>query len=337
MPAFEKVHEGRDEEIVEPDIAILDAHHHLFDRPHLRYLLEDYLVDANAGHKIIGSVYIETQAMARHDGPQELRPIGEIEFANGVAATMASGIRGPCRVAAAIVGFADMTLGDRVAATLDGSQSAAPHRFRGVRQIALAHPVEAVLHFLTHRPPPDLLKSPAFRSAFRHLAPRGLSFDATVLHDQLPELGRLAAAFPDTTIVLDHNGLATPVGAGPEGRAEVFEGWRKNMQELARHPNVFCKVGGLGTSYWGFGFNLRSDPIGYRELASAWKPYVETAIEAFGAGRCMMESNYPNDGRSCGFVPLWNALKTIVKSYSADEKAALFRDTAKRVYRIELP
>jgi predicted TIM-barrel fold metal-dependent hydrolase len=106
------------------------------------------------------------------------------------------------------------------------------------------------------------------------------------------------------------------------------------MQDLARQPNVYCKVGGLGTSYWGFGFNERSDVIGYREAAEAWKPYVESAIEAFGADRCMMESNYPNDGRSCGFVPLWNAMKHIVKNYSADEKTALFSGTASRVYRI---
>lgn len=336
VPGFDKLKEGRQEEILEPDIAILDAGHHLFDRPHLRYMLDDYLDDANAGHKIRGSVYIETQAMARPDGPEELRPIGEVEFANGVAAIMASGVYGPCRVAAAIVGFADMTIGDRVAATLDAALSIAPHRFRGVRQIALSHPNEAALRFLTHRPPPDLLKSPAFRLAFRHLGPRGLSFNATVLHQQLPDLAHLAAEYPDTTIVLDHLGLALATDAGPQARAEVFQSWRKNMQDIARHPNVFCKVGGLGTSYWGFGFNLRTDPIGYQELASAWKPYVETAIEAFGADRCMMESNYPNDGRSCGFVPLWNALKYIVKGYSAEEKAALFRGTAERVFRIEL-
>jgi predicted TIM-barrel fold metal-dependent hydrolase len=336
VPPFNKLKEGRDEPILEPDIPIIDAHHHLFDRPHLRYMLDDYLDDANAGHKIIGSVYIETQAMTRPDGPEELRPIGEVEFADGVAARVNGGVYGACRVAAAIVGFADMTLGDRVAATLDAALSIAPLRFRGVRQIALAHPNEATLRSLTHRPPPDLLKSPAFRSAFRKLGPRGLSFDATVLHHQLPDLAVVAKEYPDTMVVLDHLGLALAMDVGPEWRAEVFKSWRKNMEDLARNPNVFCKVGGLGTSYWGFGFNERSDPIGYQEAASAWKPYVETAIELFGADRCMMESDYPNDGRSCGFVPLWNALKYIVKDYSADEKAALFRGTAQKVYRIDL-
>ncbi|RJG03256.1 amidohydrolase family protein [Noviherbaspirillum sedimenti] len=336
VPPYGKVKEGREEEILDPEIAILDSHHHLFDRPHLRYMQEDYQDDVNAGHKIIGTVYIETQAFARVDGPEELRPVGEVEFANGLANKMTSGVYGPCRVAAAIVGYADMTTGDRVAATLDASIAAAPQRFRGIRQIAIAHPDENALRFLTHRPPPDLLKSPAFRAAYRHLAPRGLSFDATVLHHQLPELAQLADDFPDTLIVLNHAGLAMAMDSGPQAREEGFQLWRRNMKELARRPNVVCKVGGFGTSYWGFGFNERTDPIGFRELSAAWRPYVETAIEAFGANRCMMESNYPNDGRSCGFVPLWNAMKYIVQSYSAEEKTALFRGTAEKFYRVDL-
>jgi predicted TIM-barrel fold metal-dependent hydrolase len=272
--------------------------------------------------------------MARADGPEALRPVGEIEFANGVAAMCASGTYGPCRVASAIVGFADMTLGERVAQTLDRSIAAAPERFRGVRQIALAHPDPNVLRYLTHRPPADLLKNSSFRAAFRQLAPRGLLFDATVLSPQLPELAALASDHPDTTIVLDHLGLATAMDAGPDIRAEVFEIWRRDMRDLARRPNVVCKVGGLGTMYWGFGFNKRSTPAGYQELAAAWRPYVETAIDAFGSDRCMMESNFPNDGRSCGFVPLWNALKHIVKGCSEVEKTALFRGTTARVYRL---
>ena len=331
-----KLKDGRDEVILEPDLAIIDSHHHLFDRPALRYLLDDYLEDAYAGHKIVASVYVETQAMARADGPAWLRPVGEIEFANGVAAMSASGGYGPCRVAAAIVGYADLTLGEQLADVLDQSLAAAPQRLRGIRQIAMAHPDASVLQFLTHKPHPALLTSPAFHQGLRQLAPRGLCFETTIFHHQLADLAAVAAAHPDTTIVLSHMGLAIALGMDASGRAQVFEDWRRALLALAQQPNVVCKIGGLGTAYWELGFNKSPHPTGYLELAAAWKPYVETAIAAFGAERCMMESDYPADGRSCGFVPLWNALKHIVKDHSAAEKAALFHGTAARVFRIDL-
>ena len=332
-----KLKDGRDEKILEPDLVIIDSHHHLFIRPNLHYMFEEYLDDVYAGHKILASVYVETQFMARPDGPEVLRPLGEIEFANGMAAMGASGFFGPCRVAAAIVGYADLRLGDQVADTLDRAMAAAPERFRGVRQMAMAHPDPAVFGAMPNPPPPDLLQHPGFNQGLRQLARRGLSFDAAVLHHQLPELGAVAAKHPDLTFVLNHMGLATAFNTDAHGRAEVFRVWRDAMRDLAKHPNVVCKIGGLGTIFWGFGFDTSPKPTGYLELAKAWGPYVEAAIDAFGAERCMMESDYPPDGRSCGFVPLWNALKHITRDYSADEKAALFHRTAAKIYGIQLP
>jgi L-fuconolactonase len=334
---MDKRMDGRNEEILDPDLVIIDSQHHLFDRQNLRYMFEDYLDDVYAGHKVLASVYVETQYMARPDGPELLRPIGEIEFANGVAAISASGAYGPCQVAAAIVGYADLSVGDRVAETLDRALTVAPSRFRGVRQIAVAHPNASALRFLTHRPHPDLLKSPGFRRGLRQLAQRGLVFDAMVFYHQLAELGSIAAEQPDATIVLNHMGLAVAMDMDEKSRAEVFQDWCKAVHDLAQYPNVVCKIGGLGTAYWGFGFNTRPGAASYLELASAWRPYVETAIEAFGAKRCMMESDFPSDGRSCGFVPLWNALKYIARDCSADEKAFLFHGTAAKIYRIDLP
>ena len=329
--------DGRDEPVIDPDLPIIDAHHHLFDRPALRYLLDDYLADARAGHKIVASAYVETQAFERVDGPEVLRPLGEIEFANGVAAMSASGRYGAPRVCAAIVGYADLRNGDAIAALLDRAIEAAPERFRGVRQVTIEHPSEEPFRYMTHPPPSGIMKSPGFRPALRQLSARGLSFDTAVFHHQLPEIADLADAFPDTQIVLNHMGMVMAMSLDPTARTEVFHSWRLDLRELARRPNVTCKVGGLGMPFWGFGFELRPDPIGYAELAAAWQPYVETAIAAFGVERCMMESNFPPDGRSCGFVPLWNALKHIVRGYTPSEKAALFHDTAARVYRIELP
>jgi L-fuconolactonase len=327
--------EGRDEAIIDPDLAIIDSHHHLLDRPNLRYLLDDFRADADTGHRIVASVYIETQAMTRASGPEHLRPLGEVEFANGIGAMAASGLYGACQVCAGIVGHAAISRGDVVAELLDMQMAAAPDRFRGVRQMALTHPGEALGRILPVRFPDGIIASGAFRDGFHHVAARRLSFDATVFHTQLPEVAALADDFPDTTIVLNHLGMAMGLGLDEAGRKELFDEWRDRLVELARRPNVLCKIGGLGMIFWGFGFEQRVDPIGYRELAGTWRPYIEAGIEAFGVERCMMESNFPLEGVSCGYVPLWNALKHVVGAYTADEKAALFHGVAARAYRID--
>jgi predicted TIM-barrel fold metal-dependent hydrolase len=329
--------EGRDEPILEPDLPIIDAHHHLFVRPGVHYLVEDYLADVTAGHRVVASVYSETMAFARPDGPEVLRPAGEVEFANGVAAMSASGAFGNVRLCAAIIGHADMRHGDDVARLFDRCLEIAPTRYRGIRQVALHHVSEAPYAFMPHRPPQGLLHHPEFRSAFRHLASRRLIFDTALFSEQLPELAAIADAFPETTITVNHLGIAMGLGLNADERGALFKAWRRALEELAQRPNIYCKVGGLGLPFWGFGFESRDDAIGYEELAAAWRPYVETALEVFGASRCMAESDFPPDGRSCGFVPLWNALKHIVRNAGDAEKADLFHRTARRVHRMDLP
>jgi L-fuconolactonase len=334
---------GRGEPILDPDIPIIDAHMHLFDRPALgerpplRYMLDEYLADAQAGHRIVASVYVEIMAFARKEGPEVLRPLGEIEFANGVAAMAASGRYGDCRACAGIVGFADLRFGNDVAQLLDSALEAAPQRFRGVRQGTNYSTNEAPYRFITNRPPKGIMQHPKFRDGFGQLVKRGLTFDAAMFHHQLQDVADLADAFPDATIVVNHCGHALAMDLDERGRAEVFQEWRKLMVEVARRPNVYCKIGGMGLPMWGFRLEEREDPMGYLELAEIWRPWVQGSIEAFGARRCMMESNYPPDGRSAGFVPLWNALKHIVRGASAEEKADLFHGTAAKVYRIDLP
>jgi L-fuconolactonase len=330
----EKRLDGRDEPILDPEIPIIDAHHHLGPRPTGKYMFEDFLDDAGAGHNIRASVYVESRAMFRQDGPAVLRPVGEIEFANGVGAMAESGYFGGCRVAAAIVGFADLTIGEGIAELLDRALDTAPDRFRGIRQPTMDHSNPAPWRYVPHRPPSGLLEHPGFRPGFAQLGPRGLSFDAAVFNHQMPHLADLAGAFPDTTVVLGHMGHVMALDMDQQERDEVFRQWRGYMADLAALPNVVCKVGGLGLPFWGFGFEGRTEAIGYEELARAWRPYVETAVETFGADRCMLESNFPADARSVGYVPLWNAFKHILTDASTDEKAALFHGTASRVYRI---
>ena len=329
--------EGRDEQILQPDIPIIDAHHHLFDKPALRYMLEEYLDDVQAGHRIVASVYVEADAFRRADGPEMLRPLGEIEFANGVGALFASGYYGDIRLCAAIVGYADLRMGDKIGWLLDRAMATAPDRFRGLRQITMEHPSEAPFrYFFTGRPPAGVFQHPNFRDGFRQLAQRGLVYDATGFHLQLPDISALADAFPDTTIVVNHMTVAMGLEMNTQQRKELFREWREKLSETAKRPNVVCKIGGLGMPIWGFGFDEREDAVGYQELAMAWRPFVESAIERFGTNRCMMESNFPPDGRSCGYVPIWNALKYIVSGSSDDEKADLFHKTAARVYRIDI-
>ena len=331
-----KRHEGRQEPVLEPDLAVIDAHHHLFDRQTGRYLLGDYLEDVALGHRVVASVYVETLAMARRSGPEHLRPLGEIEFANGVGAMSASGGYGACRVASAIVGYADLRAGAAVGDLLDQSASRAPDRYRGVRQVALDGPDPSFRRFITNPPPSGLLEDPRLLAGLRAVERRELSFDTAVFHHQLPQLARLAADHPNLQFVLNHLGMPYLLDVDDADRAGVFSQWRSALATVAAQPNVACKIGGLGQVFFGFDFDGREDPVGFLELAAAWRPYVETAVEAFGAERCMMESNFPVDGRSCGFVPYWNAMKHIVSAASADDKAALFHGTAARVYRIEL-
>jgi L-fuconolactonase len=328
---------GRDEPILDPDLPIVDSHHHLYHRhDQLRYLLDEYLTDAGSGHRIVASVYMEIQAFARRVGPETMRPLGEIEFANGLGAMAASGVYGDCRACAAIVGHADLRRGSAIGEYLDAALARAPERFRGIRQVTIEPRNEADHRYITHRPPTGVMQHPQFRDGVSELVRRGLVFDCAVFHHQQADVAALADAFPTLTVVHNHMGTAVPSGDNEASRRQAFVEWRDGMRELARRPNVVCKIGGLGLPFWGFGFNERTDPVGYLELAAAWKPFVEISIELFGPQRCLMESNFPVDGRSAGFVPLWNALKHLTRGCAPADRRAMFHDNAVRVYRIDL-
>lgn len=321
------------EAILEPDIPICDPHHHLWDYPTSRYMIEELNADAGSGHRIESTVFVECNSFYRADGPRALAPVGETEAVNGVAAMSASGRYGDMRACAGIVGFADLSLGADVAPVLDAHIRAGGDRFRGVRHAGAWDASEAVRNAHTN-PPQGLYGSAAFREGYARLADHGLSFEAWQFHPQLPEVTDLARAFPDTVLVLDHVG--GPLGIGPyEGRrAEVFEVWKADLVELAKSPNVVVKLGGLGMAICGFGFHKRETPASSEELAQAWRPYIETCIELFGPGRCMFESNFPVDQVSCDYRTLWNALKRLAAGASAGEKTLLFGDVARRTYRL---
>jgi L-fuconolactonase len=326
------------EAALEPELPIIDPHHHFWDTPQRgRYLLPELLADIGGGHKIVSTVFLECRSMYRKDGPPEMAPLGEVEFVNGIAAMSASGGYGPCRVADAIIGHADLTLGARVGEVLEAEIRVAGGRFRGIRHGVSWDGNEAIQKYATRVVPPHLVRDAKFREGFAQLAPLGLSFESWQYHPQLPDVIDLARAFPETTIILNHVGGVLGVGPYRGRREEILAEWKKDIAELAKCSNVNVKLGGVGMTSFGFDFPERDLPPSSEELAAAWRQYIEPCIEAFGADRCMFESNFPPDKQSCGYTELWNAFKRITAGASPVEKTALYSGTAARVYRITRP
>ena len=326
------------ESSVEPEIPICDPHHHFWDFrpqrvPYQRYLLHELAADVNSGHNVRSTVFIEARSMYRADGPEEMRPVGEVEFVQGLAAASASGLYGPCRAAAAIVGHADLNLGERVAPVLEALQVASPNRFRGIRHSVTWDPHPEVENTAAH-PMKGQLASRNFRSGARVLARMGLSLEGWLYFPQLPELADFAKAVPDLSIILNHIGGLMRVGPYANRDDEVLATWRSGIAAVAECPNLSIKLGGIGMPRTGFDWHARSKPIGSEELAKSMAPFMTYCIEQFGPDRCMFESNFPVDKVAYSYNVMYNAFKRLTRGYSAAERAAMFHDTAARVYRI---
>jgi len=320
------------EDVIEPDLPICDPHHHLWDYPGSRYLLDELLTDIGSGHNVTSTVFMECGSMYRADGPEAMKPVGETEFVNGIAAMSASGGYGDARACAAIVGYADLNLGPAVGEVLDAHAAASP-RFRGIRHAAGWDASDDVRNSHT-APVQGMLANRTFRAGFAELGKRGMTFDGWLYHPQIPDLTDLARAFPDQPIIFDHFG--GPLGIGPYGgkRSEIFEYWKGAVSDLAKCTNVVAKLGGLVMAINGFGFHKRERPATSDELVAATRDYHLHMIDCFGVDRCMFESNFPVDKVSCSYRVLYNAFKKIAAGFSATEKAAVFHDTAVRVYHV---
>ncbi len=323
-----------EEEVLDPDLPIVDPHHHLWERESSVYMVDDLAHDLGSGHRIVATVYVQCRSMYREHGPGEFAPVGETEFTRGVAENTADGALGRFAICAGIVGHANMMLGDRVRPVLEAHCDAGGGRFRGIRHITAwdsdprlltpGYPVEA-----------SMLADNRFREGFAHLAPLGLSFDVWIYHPQIAEVAALARAFPETTIILDHCGGPLGIGRFAGRRDEVFRDWSAAIRDLATCPNVAVKTGGLAMGSCGHGFHTEPVPPDSNRLADAWRPWIETCIEAFGARRCMFESNFPVDKGSCSYRVCWNAFKKLASGVSATERSDLFAGTAARTYRID--
>ena len=327
--------EKRREETIEPELPIVDPHHHLWDRPNNRYLFAELLEDVGSGHNIRATMFEECREMYRADGPPEWKSLGETEFVNGVAAKSGSGKFGATRCCAGIIGNVDLRLGGRAREILEKHVSVTGGRFKGIRNGATWHSDERLAIYCSGAPE-GMYRQANFREGFAALGPLGLAFDAWMFHTQLADVVDLARAFPQTRIVLNHVGGPLAIGPYQHKREEAFAEWRGLVRQVATCPNTYVKLGGLGMKLSGLTFFENELPPSSQDLEKAWRPYIETCIEAFGPERSMFESNFPVDKGMCSYPVMWNAFKRIAAGASAAEKAALFAGTAIKAYRLEL-
>lgn len=320
-----------DEEVVEPERPIVDAHHHLWHRPPNTYMLDEFWTDTGSGHRVEKSIFVQCRGFYRQDGPEHLKPVGET-LAIAEIAGKARAHQGRTEVAG-IVAFVDMTRGAAVAEVLDAHEEAGQGLFCGVRQSAANDPNPEALA-IPGQVPAGLYGRSDFREALKVLGSRGLPFDAWHFHHQNGEFAELARAVPGTILVLDHFG--TPLGVGPYAgrRSEIFGSWKKDMAALAQCPNVYAKLGGLAMPDNGFGWDKAARPPTSDEFVAAQQDYYLHAIDCFGPDRCMFESNFPADKPSISYRTLWNGLKKISARFTESEKDALFRKTAEKLYRL---
>ena len=319
------------EDIIEPELPIIDPHHHLWMHGGHPYFMPELAADLASGHNIVATVYAECHSMYRKDGADEYRSLGETEFVRGQAAMSASGRFGTTRACDVMFGNVDLTLGDAVEPILEQHIEASGGRFRGVRLSSGWHGDDRIQNFAAQ---PHLLLDPRVRQAVAIVSKMGLSLDCWLYHPQLDEVAQLADSFPELTIILDHVG--SPILGGPyRGKTdEVFDAWKSDIVRVSERGNVFVKLGALPIRMPSYDGD-RSLPPGSKEVAAAWRPWMETCINAFGPRRSMYESNFPVQKRWCSYQVLWNAFKRISAGTSATEKTDLFSGAAARAYRIE--
>ncbi len=310
-----------------PGLPFIDCHHHLWDRGGQTYLSAEYLADAGPG--LAGSVYVECLNRYAETGDPVLRPVGETAFVVAECAAARAQNRPICD---GIIGFADLAQGAAVQPVLEAHQAAGDGRFRGIRY-ATAWDPDPTIHspYNTRR---AMLEEPAVTAGAQCLGALDLTLDVWVYFHQLPEVADLAGRCSDTLIVVNHCG--GPIGVGPYRgqRDAVFAHWRSVLPALAAQPNIHLKFGGMAMKLAGFDWHRRDTPPDPDALAQAWQPYFDACMAAFGPERMMFESNFPVDRVGTGYQSLWQAFDRLSTGCSRAERASLFSETARRVYRL---
>ena len=327
-PLEEWLAQEQPEDVLEPEVPIIDPHHHLWDMrgegapwEQSVYLCEEMAEEIRAsGHNVVQTVFAQCGAFYRADGPEEMRCVGETEFVHGIAAMSRSGKYGGARLCTGIFSTADLRLGAGAEPVLEAHLAASPN-FRGIRS-----------------PFPSDLNA-QFQEGYALLGKHNLSFDNySPDYERLPALAKLAAAHPDVPIIVNHLGGKID----PNATAAENTRWRLCIDSIAAYPNVVIKCGGAQQRVgrdWEPPFHMHQrpgGPMGSEELCEVLYPFYEYAIEAFGPDRCMFESNFPVDKECVSYRTLWNLMKRIAgkMGLSEAEKESIFSGTAARVYRL---
>jgi predicted TIM-barrel fold metal-dependent hydrolase len=318
------------EEIIDPERPIIDPHHHLWHHDRTPYLLEQLRSDTGSGHAIEKTIYIECGSEYRTDGPEHLKPVGETEFVVEIAAASKAG---DGATISGIVAHANLMSGELVDEVLEAHEEAGRGLFRGIRHSG-AHDMSPDVRPSHSNPPADLYTRGDFQEGVRRVAKRGLTLDVWNFHRQIPLLTELARAVPEVTIVFDHFGGPIRIGPYKGKREEIYTQWRLDVAELAKCENVVAKLGGMAMPVNGWHWHNRDTPATSDELVEAQGDYYFHTIDCFGPERCLFESNYPVDRQSISYPVLWNAYKKMAKSFSEEEKQAMFYGNSKRIYRL---
>ena len=316
---------------VDPNLRIVDPHHHLWDRGGSRYLAEELHEDTSKGHNVTNTVFVECKAEYRRNSQERFQSLGETEFVAKEAERLEEFSETKI---SGIVGFVDLGLGEELEEVLVAHDRSSYGLMRGVRH-ATAWSDDPEISIAHTKPTKGVMGSKLFLKGVSKLSEFNFSFDAWLYFNQLPELLYLARVTPETNIVINHLAAPLKIGKWAETPQEVDEIWRSNLQELANCENVYLKIGGIGMdNYFANDWVNQTKPPTSDEVASVWKEKILWCIELFGAHRCMFESNYPVDRQTLPYSVIWNCFQKVTDSFTESEKSDLFSSTACTVYRI---
>jgi len=317
------------EEILFPDLPIIDPHVHMWNRGGFDYFAPELLADVHDGHRVEKTIYVECHMGYNTDPREALQPVGETEYVMEQVKQAGSSDHD---LAAGILGCANLMLGAEVRPVLEAHVAAGQGRFRGVRAHVAYHPDPAVGYpDLPRYPKTNVMRTGEFLAGARCLADLGLVLDIWALHTQLDDIATFAAKIPDLPIMIDHCG--GPIGIGPyvHQRETVFADWSEALRRAAAIPNLHVKISGLGMARLGFS----GDPAKTSdELVTKWKPYVRACLDAFGPARTIFASNFPVDRVASSYRVLLNAYKKVLADLPAADLAAVFGGNARCFYKL---